>query len=163
MASPVSLSVFGALGVAGVASGIYLGHAAIAEIDPIYFQEPPARFHGDLAPYRPSDSAPRPRLASADGELSLGTGCIGCRTYPEELYPTHSASIGRYATEHAEEAEPAETVEVEAAEDPERLRLRRDIDRVELYARGGEPEIVYASAEAPAPEPVQSEELPASE
>jgi len=149
MGYTLSSGIFAGLAVAGIGSGIYLGQAAIAEIDPIYFQKPPTRFHADLSPNRPSDSAPRPMLA-ATGGLSLGTGCVGCRTYPEELYPVPSAQLRGDAASYAEEAKPIEVEEVERAPDPEADRLRRDVERVAVYARSEADEFSYASAETPA-------------
>jgi hypothetical protein len=163
MPSSLSLSLIGGLAAAGVGAGLYLGQAAIAEIDPIYFQDPPTRFHADLSPARAGDSAPRPLLASA-AEAPVAS-CVGCRTYPEELYPIHSASLGRYASDYAEADRPAVTAEaeIEPAPDPERLRLTRDIERVATYARGSTPDVAYASAEALPQEAAGAISAPADE
>jgi hypothetical protein len=165
MGYPLSLGIFGGLAVAGVGTGIYLGQAAIAEIDPMYFEKPPTRFHADLSPYRPSDSARRSMLASAE-EPSLGTACVGCRTYPEEYRPIRDASIDRDERSYAADvrATVAETAVMTQEVDPEADRLRRDIDRVARYAQGSAPaSLQLASVEAEAPADSQAEELPTLE
>jgi hypothetical protein len=96
MVHSMTWPIVGALAVTGVGAGVHLGHSAIAEINPIYYNEPATRFHADLSASRPSDS-PTPMRLSAPDPAELGTGCVGCRTYPEEYYPIHDASIDRYA------------------------------------------------------------------
>jgi hypothetical protein len=144
MAHPLTLPTIGILALVGVGGGLYLGNAAISEINPLYFSEPPTRFHSDLTPNAGAHlDAARPRLAGGDIQ-GLGSACIGCRTYPEEYYPIHDASVDGYDRGFAAAAEPQVQL---AAYDPEPaeevLRRRSDLERVELYARG-------APAEAPA-------------
>lgn len=161
MAYFTTVPLIGALALAGVGAGIHLGHSAIAEINPIHFSEAPSRFHSDLSPNRPSDSAPGLMLARAD-DPALGTGCIGCRTYPEEYYPIHDASLDRYSSGYAVDVEEAEALvaRAEPDADPEAARMREAIRRVERFAHGeavpavelasAEPEAVEAPLEEPA-------------
>jgi len=165
MPHPLTLSTAGAIALVGIFTGVQLGRSAIAEIDPIYYSERPTRFHADLVPNPPSDSPPNITLAQADQNAALGTGCVGCRTYPEEYYPIHDASIDRYSSGYARDADAAPALAVLETEepDPEAIRLRDDMERVERYARGGEPQAVYASAEAEPAAEVQREEVPAND
>lgn len=163
MAHPLTISTAGVLALLGVGAGVHLGRSAIAEINPIYYSEAPTRFHADLSPYRSTGSAPSISLAQG-GDAPIAGDCVGCRTYPEEYYPIHDASIDRYSSDYALSSDVAPApAAAEAAEEPspEELRLRKDIRKLELYARGGaEPAIVYASAEAEALGESQGEERP---
>ena len=164
MAHSMMLPAVGAMLLAGVGAGVQLGHSAIAEINPIYFQDPPTRFHADLSPYRLSHSPPRPMAAESD-PLAYGTGCIGCRTYPEEYYPVQDELPSDYAAAYPEEVQAAASTSEEAQPGEDILRLREAIRRVEHYARGeaaAPAEVVLASAgadgaEAEAEEPFSSE------
>lgn len=149
MAHPLTLPTAGLLALAGIGAGIHLGHSAIAEIDPMYFSEPPTRFHADLSANRPIDSAP-PAALSQTEDLALGTGCIGCRTFPEEYFPIHDASLDRDLSGFASEADSPQQEVAEEQPDPEAARLREAIQRVEIYARGSSEAagVSYASAEA---------------
>ena len=160
MAHPLTLPTAGLLALAGIGAGIHLGHSAIAEINPSYFSEPPTRFHGDLSANRPIDSSPPTRLAEA-GDPALGAGCIGCRTYPEEYYPIHEASLDRYSGGFASAADVSEPEFPEEQPDPEAERLRQAIQQVELYARGAAETaaVTYASAEAAPSAEAQSEDV----
>ncbi len=165
MAHAMTIPIVGALTLVGVGAGIHLGNAAIGEINPMYFSEPETRFHADLSPYRPSDSPRRIVLAKA-GDPALGTGCVGCRTYPEEYYPTQDPAVEPFARTYSARAEIAPETAAPAIEqqaDPEAVRLQGDIQRVQRYAAGGaETELVYASAEAEAPVEAAAEQLPAN-
>ena len=59
---PVSttLPIMAGLSILGAALGVTLGHSAIAEINPAYFNEAEDSFHADLVPYRSPDWAPGP-------------------------------------------------------------------------------------------------------
>ena len=155
MAQSMTWPMLGILAIAGAGAGIQLGHSAIAEINPIYYSQPPTRFHSDLIANPPSNSPPQIVAAVAD-DPALGTGCIGCRTYPEEYRPIHEASLDGYSTAYVGEEAAAPPVS-EEPDDPEVARLRGDMERVVRYARGSqsEPMTELASAEA---EP--QEELP---
>ena len=107
MAHPLTLPTVGLLALAGIGAGIQLGHSAIAEIDPVYFSQPPTRFHADLSANRPLDTSPPALLAQAKNP-GLGAGCIGCRTFPEEYYPVHEASLDGYSSGFASNADAPE-------------------------------------------------------
>jgi hypothetical protein len=166
MAHSMMLPAVGAMLLAGVGAGVQLGHSAISEINPIYFEDPPTRFHADLSPYRPSQASPPVMTAETD-PLAYGTGCIGCRTYPEEYYPVPDESVNGYAATYPEEVQAASLTSEEAQPGEDSLRLQEAIRRVEQYARGEGPapaEIVLASAgtdgtddKAEAEEPFSSE------
>lgn len=129
---PVSttLPIMAGLSILGAALGITLGHSAIAEINPAYFNEAEDDFHADLAPYRSPDWA---QANQADyhgsqqpvvvGEL----GCVGCRTYPVEYAPQHDPSVDLYADGGYAQTvpQPAQVVVVETpAPDPARERIQ---------------------------------------
>ena len=150
MPHSLTLPTAGLLTLAGIGAGIHLGHSAIAEINPMYFSEPPTRFHADLSSNRSMDLAPPASIAQAK-DPALGVGCIGCRTFPEEYYPVHEASIDRYSSGFATSADaPQAPLAQEQQPDPEAARLKQAIQRVELYARGSAETaaVDYAAAEA---------------
>jgi hypothetical protein len=126
------------LAVAGSVSGIYLGKAAVSEINPIYYSERPDTFHGDLVPYRPQAASEvavyrAGQLTPAELDQALGTGCIGCRTYPEEYRPQQDPAVEPYPSQEAQSAAPAVQL---AVYDPEAERPAREADfaSVERYA-----------------------------
>jgi hypothetical protein len=134
----MTLPLIGALALAGVGAGVQLGHAALSEINPVYFSDPPTRFHSDLVANPPSTSPPQLVAASAEDPNALGAGCVGCRTYPEEYYPVHDAAIEDPSGVYADEGAKVRVVAaVEEEPDPETSRLQSEIARVERYARGG--------------------------
>ena len=160
MAHPLTLPTAGLLALAGIGVGIHLGHSAIAEINPRYFSEPATRFHADLSANRPLDSA-QPALLAQARDPALGTGCVGCRTYPEEYYPIHEASLDRYSSGFASNGDASEPAMSEEQTDPEAARLRQAIQQVELYARGSSEAagVAYASAEAASSDEAQREDV----
>jgi hypothetical protein len=128
MISRATLPAFAALALAGTGAGIYLGKAAISEINPIYYDEPEARFHGDLVPYRPTEAAGYQAgdLTAANLEQALGTGCVGCRTYPEEVILVHRGRADKYAPGGADlSIEPISAVAVEQTPSPEFAAVER--------------------------------------
>ncbi len=163
MAHPLTLPTVGLLALAGIGAGIQLGHSAIAEINPMYFSQPATRFHADLSANRPLESAP-PALLRQATDSAFGTGCIGCRTFPEEYYPVHEASLGRHSSGLASTAGAAAPEMAEEQPDPEAARLRQAIQQVELYARGpSEAGVAYASAEAAPPSDAEREAVPVND
>jgi hypothetical protein len=147
------------LSLIGAGVGVHLGNAAISEINPAYLsaEEPRSRFYADLTANRPRDWAAVQvsELQAAESGRSLGTGCVGCRTYPEEYYPVHEASLGKPHTGWAEvsqEAAPAET--------PQAAEPAVELASVERYAHFP----VSAEEELqPAPADPQPAEPPAAE
>ena len=160
MAYPLTLPTVGLLALAGIGAGIHLGHSAIAEINPMYFSQPATRFHADLSANRPVDSAP-PALLPQAKDIASGTGCIDCRAFPEEYYPIHEASIDRYSSGFASNADASEPEIPQVQPDPEAARLRQAIQNVELHARGSSEAagVAYASAEAAPTGEVQGEDV----
>jgi hypothetical protein len=132
---PVSttLPVMAGLSILGAALGITLGKSAVAEINPAYFNEAEDDFHADLVPYRGPDSAqvhPVGYLAAQQPVIvgELGSGCIGCRTYPVEYIPQHDPAVDRYVeggTLTAPEPTYVDGVATAAAPDPDRERIVR--------------------------------------
>jgi hypothetical protein len=91
-AVPHSLTLPIAAGVAivGSAGGIWLGNSSISQINPAYYSDPETRFHADLAAQPPNWE--QAQVAGTEGTADgLGTGCIKCRDYPEEVYPSAAA------------------------------------------------------------------------
>jgi hypothetical protein len=100
---PVStnLPVMAGLAIVGAALGITLGREAVAEINPAYFNEAEDDFHADLVPQsgtgwaqvQPVDyrAVQQPVMIGA-----LGTGCVGCSTYPVEYRPKHDPAVDGY-------------------------------------------------------------------
>ncbi len=136
MAHPLSLPTAGLLALLGAGAGIHLGRSAIAEINPIDFgREADSSFYAELTPHHNLDSAPR-ALSESD-DIALGSGCVGCRTYPEEYHPVHDPAVdlsGRLDSSSSTQA-PVQlsAYQQEAAEDL--ARRKADLQRVELYAR----------------------------
>lgn len=149
MAHSLTLPTVGLLALAGIGAGIHLGHSAIADINPKYFSQPSTRFHADLSANRSLNSA-APTLLTQAEDPALGTGCIGCRTSPEEYYPIHEASLDRYSSGFAADAAASQPEPIEEQPDPEAAHLRKAIQQVERYSRGPAETsgIEYASAEA---------------
>ncbi len=94
------------LSLAGAALGVHLGNASIGEINPVHYasNEPAARFHTDLTPqgYRDWATVQAAEFRIAQSGTDLGAGCVGCRTYPEEVVPVYEASLGKPHTGWAE-------------------------------------------------------------
>ena len=95
--SRLALPTLAALALTGTAGGIYLGRAAVAEIDPMYFSQAETRFHADLVPHRLGQAAGYQAgdLSQANLDQALGRGCVNCLTYPEEVL-VHRASAEKY-------------------------------------------------------------------
>jgi hypothetical protein len=139
MAFARDLPILGAIALIGAGAGLHLGWSAIGEINPLYFSKAQAAssFHGDLVPGRSYDPGPQlPGMEQADA-LALGSGCIGCRTYPVDYRPIPDPAIEQvYAPE--QERSVGAPVEMAAYEpDPPEQAARRkaDLERVELYSR----------------------------
>jgi hypothetical protein len=138
MPASTTLPVMAGLSILGAALGVTLGKSAIAEINPAYFNEAEDDFHADLVPNRSADwaqvhqaeyrAAQQPVLV---GEL--GSGCVGCRTYPIDYVPQHDPAVDRYVEGgnvqerllRAPEPTYVEGVATAAALDPDRERVVR--------------------------------------
>jgi hypothetical protein len=127
MAYATTLPVLAGLSLLGTAVGVHLGRSAIAEINPAYFSEPEERFHADLSPYRSADWAQvqAAEYESAQQAVGLGSGCVGCRDYPEEYYPRPESAVDGYVVTAGAPPVPVEIVYVEQAPDPARQRVER--------------------------------------
>ncbi|HET9639465.1 MAG TPA: hypothetical protein VFP12_09690 [Allosphingosinicella sp.] len=152
---PVSttLPILAGLSILGAALGITLGKSAIAEINPAYFNEAEDDFHADLVPYQSPDWAQvhQAEYRAAQQPVivgELGSGCIGCRTYPVEYVPQHDPAVEHYADgELLRAPEPTQVVVAEAP-DP----AREQIQRYASYPVSSEERPVEV-AEAPAEQP----------
>ncbi len=162
MISRVTLPALAALALTGTGAGIYLGRAAVAEINPIYYSEPEARFHGDLVPYRPTQAAgyQAGELSTANLEQALGRGCVGCRDYPEEVVLVHRGSAGKIMAQPAEtSADPVQAVAYQQASSAEFA----SVERYTSYPVAAEPaaapvetaQVELATADQGALEPIQ--------
>ena len=155
------LMSFAALSVAGSVGGVYLGRAAVSEINPLYYSKPETRFHADLVPYRPSEAAGYRAgdLTQANLDQALGRGCINCLTYPEEVVLVHRGRADKYLPGGAEiAAEPVAAVATEQESSPEfaalapytNFPIAAEAERAETQvAEGDQPEeeVTLASAE----------------
>ncbi len=132
MANPFTLSTATALALAGTGLGLYLGKSAISEINPAHFgASSQARFHSDLVSNRPDWDSPPAAVQNAALTTGYGTGCVGCRTYPEEYFPKHDPAVdddGLYAG--ATSGRIIEQAELEIAE----AARRAELASVERYA-----------------------------
>ncbi|MGA9582119.1 MAG: hypothetical protein WBR13_09145 [Allosphingosinicella sp.] len=133
---PVSttLPIMAGLSIMGAALGITLGKSAVAEINPAYFNEAGDDFHADLAPYRSPDwgQAHQAEYRAAQQPVlihDLGSGCVGCRTYPVAYVPRHDPAVDMPVEgELLRAPEPtnaAIAVEAAPAPDPDRERIVR--------------------------------------
>jgi hypothetical protein len=130
---PVSttLPIVAGLSILGAALGITLGHAAVAEINPAYFNEHEDEFHADLAAYRSPDSAQVQQAQYLGAQQpvvvgELGTGCVGCRDYPVAYVPRHDPAVDYYSEEEVLTApEPTVVTASAAAPDPAREQIQR--------------------------------------
>ena len=140
------------LAIAGTVGGVYLGRSAISEINPAYYDEPEPRFHADLVPNPPGFEAPPVHeagyLSPSDTYAALGSGCVNCRAYPEDLYPVHDSSVDKYQPGYAEMIEAPAPQPAPYAVDPQEEAERiADFATIQLYAgdsataeeEGGEP------------------------
>ncbi len=95
MPHSLTFSALALLAVGGTAGGVYLGKAAVAEIDPVHYASTwkESRFYGDMVPGASTDPFAPTRSASTAG---LGDGCVNCRTYPEEYVPQHDGTTDAY-------------------------------------------------------------------
>jgi hypothetical protein len=138
MPHPLTLTTLAGLAAAGSVTGVYLGRSAVAEINPAYYDEPETRFHADLAPHRPGFEAPQLHragaLSPADRAGALGSGCVGCRTYPEEYYPVHDSSVDKYQPGYAAMIEAPDPQPAVSEPDPREKERAADFAAVERYA-----------------------------
>ena len=160
MPHPLTLPTLGIMALVGAGLGTYLGKAAIGEINPAYFSDPPTRFHADLTPFG-GPAGPSTYVARRDDGQGLGSGCIGCRTYPEEYYPIHEASIDSYDSGWAATAEaPVQLASMEQEPAEEAARRQAGLEQVQRYASAA----VIQEAEAEtAAAPAEATEAPTAE
>jgi len=155
MGYPMTLPTMAALSIAGAALGVHLGHSAIAQINPAYFAEPEPRFHADLAPNRSPDWAQVQVAEYQDAGLieGLGTGCVGCRAYPEEYRPVADPAIDGREDGWAASAQYVAAAPVESPAEPAPDPEREAVMRYASYpvAAGGEKEEAPAPVEEPQP------------
>ena len=159
MLKMTTVPTIAALAVAGVALGVHFGHAAIAEINPVYYSEPESRYFADLSPYRsPGWAQSEPRQAALDFSEGLGPGCIKCPDYPEEYVPRHDAAIDAYLDGGWQQPayEPVQYAVYEVS-DPAAEAERAAVER---YATAPVSEEEQASAVAAPVEVVAEEEGP---
>ncbi len=149
MAHLLTTATLGVLAVAGSATGVFLGRAAVSEINPVYFSERADTFHADLVPFRPQAASETAvydagRLTPAELAQGLGTGCVGCRTYPEEYRPVQDPAVE--PERYRERSSDAPAVQL-AVYDPQSDEAGRSADfaQVERYSS-----YQVAAAEAPA-------------
>ncbi len=159
MAHKLTLPTLSILVLVGAGAGVHLGRSAIAEIDPLYFSEPPSRFHADLVPYR-SSVAHSSVLPLPEAVLELQPACYGCAAPAADPEPVYEAPQAAYENRYDAAAEPVEIADLEAEPSQAELQRQADLARVERYAsyRVSEDEAGgYGSAEA---EPAGQREAP---
>lgn len=137
MSNPITLSTMAGLAIAGAGLGLYLGKSAVSEIDPAHYSSPfsGSSFHADLAANGPVlDNAPSLTETAAFAS-DLGSGCVGCRTYPEEYYPVYEPAMDSYGSSSPSfRIEPAETVIAKAEEFVAEAPSLAEIEQVVRYA-----------------------------
>ena len=134
------LPTLAALTLSGAGLGVYLGHAAVGEIDPFYFSTPlGTETYAALVPAASRTGPPAHVSEPHHSDRGYGTGCSGCGLR-EASYPSEADGVADgYAASAwtpAEEPSVQRTVyEVEAeptiGPDP---ALYEDLKRVERYA-----------------------------
>lgn len=104
MAHTLTLWPLAVLSILGGGIGMHLGRSTIAEINPVYFEPTPTRFHADLVSNRPLswDQAPETGITDASLIQGLGTGCVLCPDYPEEYHPIPEPAMEGYEEEASE-------------------------------------------------------------
>jgi hypothetical protein len=158
MPQPMTLAVVGALTLVGAGVGTWAGRAAIAEINPAYFNRSDDSFHADRVPYRSPGWAETDTGVREDVQLAhgLGNGCLTCGA-PEmaAAAPVMPAVYGeQWVQDASAAAEPAAILFVEAEPDPERERVQR-------YA--SYPVSAEEAEAARQPEPAPEEEFASTE
>lgn len=145
MPSTVTLSSMTGLIIAGAGLGLYMGKSAISEINPAYFDSSvtASRFHANLVANAPSiDGAP----LSLQAATGLGSGCVNCRTYPEEYIPVPDPAVEGYTGSYASYTnEAVERIMADAEEYVDSAPSREELERIQRYAH-----YRVSSEEAPA-------------
>lgn len=93
MPSPMTLPIVAGLSIIGGLGGIWLGHSAVDQVNPFFFNQPETRFHADSTPYRSPDWAQVRALEEAQNAGSEIVSCIGCRNWPQEYRPIRDAAF----------------------------------------------------------------------
>ncbi|MDB5691768.1 MAG: hypothetical protein JWO81_831 [Alphaproteobacteria bacterium] len=130
-----TLAIAAGLSVAAAVTGLHLGRATVAEINPAYLQDPEVPFYSDLVPgsrQRADWAQVQSQEYQAAAQAPAPASCVGC-TWPVDPTPRPDPALARYDRAAAalprERAEaPAEIVIVEQPASP-------DWTRVERYAR----------------------------
>jgi hypothetical protein len=140
------------LTLVGAGLGIHLGNASVAEINPQYFSERQTRFHADLSPNRsrPTDIY-RARQDMGDAGL-LGSGCLGCRDFPEEYYPDHDPAVDSPSGSDFEPQAELRLASLEEQSSEEVEHRQASLDRIQRYAG-----FAISSEDATAPSSVAAE------
>jgi hypothetical protein len=131
-----TLPIAAGLTIAASATGIWLGNSAIREINPAHYSVPETRFHADLTPYRSPDQGQVPIAQDASFAEGLGSGCINCRTYPEEYYPNPDSYYRAPFQAEADGDEDGWSVsaDTESAPAAEPAAANPEWERVQAYA-----------------------------
>lgn len=138
MPSPMTLPIVAGLSLIGGLGGIWLGHSAVDQINPFFFNQPETRFHADSTPYRSPDWARVQALEESRNAGSEIVSCIGCRYWPQEYQPIRdsafqvvdggqdgwSASAAAIETPEPQRAAAAATATATAEPDPDWQRLQ---------------------------------------
>jgi hypothetical protein len=153
MAYPVALPAMAALSIAGAAVGVQLGRSAIAEINPVYFSTPQARFFADLTPkaYRLGSSSWSDSTDYRVNELNVsGRGaCLDCSgnfVEPE----TVEAALPDWdePTLPWDRAEEARNPAADPTEDPDRALRASQIERYASFPAAAEEALERTRREA---------------
>lgn len=91
MAQIFALPSIAVLAIVGTAAGIHLGNGTVDSINPFYYSPVPQQSFARLSPsYRGPAGQPQAGISAEEARYVLGSGCVGCRTYPEEYRPDSS-------------------------------------------------------------------------
>ncbi|QAY79406.1 hypothetical protein [Sphingosinicella sp. BN140058] len=131
-----ALPVVGLLSALGAGAGIWLGHAAVGEIDPAYYREPPTSFVADRIAYRSPDWAGVQLGEYQQQGLLDGIGAEQAPSAAVYAAPAVATYGDSWAADTAREAQPVRAVatrpieieqeaDVAAPPDPEIVRVHR--------------------------------------
>ena len=138
MPAKTVLPMIAALSAIGAGTGIWLGHAAVGDIDPVFFSDAPASFVADRVASRPPDWA---GVQIGEYQQQGLLDGISAAPAPSAVYAAPAvASYGdSWAADTTQQAEPVRAIAYPAAVEPETEEVQEvpvdpDIVRVHRYA-----------------------------
>ena len=173
MSSPLTLSVLAGSLLASVALGIHLGESSIAQINPVYFQDPPPHPRDRGAAIEEGSLARMPTAYSGlygwdEGQAALSADCGDCAALRARNANAYSARVPYFGSGgdlHAAVAEARTEHVQDSVEVPEALSPRQQqIGRYASYPvtveapQPAAPGVAEATPDAPAPTPGKADQ-----